>query len=336
MSSLRQESTIPVHDNRAARLRGPSVWPWLEPSDHLGSLPTPSIDWPRISIVTPNFNYGHLIEMTMRSVILQDYPNLEYIVIDDGSTDNSVELIQKYSSKLAYFEHQPNQGQYPTINKGFSKATGEICAWLNSDDIYLPWTLRMVATVFLQFPEVHWIAGRFTGIQDGVIHQIGGLRAFPRPMIRAGLFHDEGGGYGFIQQESCFWRRGLWERAGGLKEDLRYAADFELWTRFAQYYDLHAVSTVLGGFSFRGNENRSRANWQQFMDDVDKTVREIRRDRRSTEARLARRIALHEFIRYRVGRRIATRLFPVDDLRGPTLTWDFSQRRYVAGSARLF
>ena len=205
--------TIAAQIAGTAAIQGLSVWPWLDPRDDLtGSPLLENNNWPRISIVTPNCNYGHLIEMTMRSVILQSYPNLEYIVIDDGSTDNSVEVIERYSSKLAYFEHQPNQGQYPTINKGFSRATGDICAWLNSDDIYLPWTLRTVATIFSLFPNVHWIVGRLTQIQDGVVHGVGPYRSFPRAMIRAGLFHELGGGYGYIQQESCFWRRSLWRK----------------------------------------------------------------------------------------------------------------------------
>ncbi len=329
--------TIAAQSAGTTAIQGLSIWPWLDTCDNRSRSPLlETNNWPRISIVTPNFNYGHLIEMTMRSVILQSYPNLEYIVIDDGSTDESVKVIDRYSSQLAYFEHQSNQGQYPTINKGFSKATGEICGWLNSDDIYLPWTLKTVATIFSRFPDVHWIHGHVTQIQDGVVHAVGPYRPFPREMIRAGLFHEIGGGYGYIQQESCFWRRRLWEKAGGLRTDLGYAADFELWTRFARHEKLHAVSTILGGFTERMNQNRSRLNRQQYINDVDKSIREIRRDPNSCEARLARRLARHEYVAGRLSYRVANKFFSVRDLRGPTLMWDFSQGCYVAGTASIF
>lgn len=307
-----------------------SVWPWLEPGDGFSHATSNHEKLPRISIVTPNCNYGHLIEMTIRSVILQRYPNLEYIVIDDGSTDNSVEVINKYASQLAYFEQHPNQGQYATINKGFSKATGEIFAWLNSDDIYLPWTLRTVAAIFSQFPDVDWIIGRSSGIQDGVVQSVSGLQPFPRPLIRAGLFHTGPGGCGrYIQQESTFWRRSLWERTGGLRTDLLYAADFELWTRFAEYADLHAVSTLLGGFTVRKNENRSIVNRHLYMNEVELVTRHLRENIGSPEARLARRVRLNQKVScYRFCYKIANTLIPLTDLRGPILTWNFNESCY--------
>jgi len=112
-------------------------WPWTEESKQLPDKLPDGSDWPKISIVTPNYNYGHFIEETIRSVLLQGYPNLDYIIVDGGSTDNSVEIIKKYEPWLTYWVSETDKGQVDAINKGFTKATGEIYAWLNSDDLLL-------------------------------------------------------------------------------------------------------------------------------------------------------------------------------------------------------
>ena len=102
----------------------------------------PDANYPRISIVTPSYNQGQFIEQTIRSVLLQNYPNLEYIIIDGGSTDNTVETIEKYEQYITYWVSEPDRGQSHAINKGFARCTGEIMAWLNSDDLYLPSALK--------------------------------------------------------------------------------------------------------------------------------------------------------------------------------------------------
>lgn len=324
-------------------LNGRSIWPWLEPISDFKDAPPAGGVWPKISIVTPNYNYGHLLEGTIRSVLMQGYPNLEYIIIDDGSVDDSLEVIKKYESKLGYFEHQENQGQYPSINKGFTKATGEICGWINSDDVYLPWTFRVVGRIFVEFPEVDWIVGQPSGIQDGVVHSIYAARPYPRAMIRAGLFNhnvDEIGFGGCIQQESCFWRRGLWEKAGGLRVDLRYAADFDLWPRFAKYAELHSVSTLIGGFTDRGKENRSIANRDKYMDEVKKVAAELRADANSPEARLARKLEIFTAIQRKSKlidfASVVKRFVWLGDVEGPVLRWDFKEARYRRALVSFF
>jgi hypothetical protein len=302
----------------------------MDPAAGLSAGSFSDAPYPKISIVTPNFNYGHLIEATLRSVLMQNYPNLEYIVIDDGSTDNSVEVIKKYESKLGYFEHHQNCGQYPTINKGFSKATGEIFGWLNSDDIYFPWTLTAVAEIFTQFPEIDWIVGNPATIQNGVVHYVHPIRPYPRAMIAAGLFCTSAGGVGFIQQESSFWRRRLWEKAGGLRPSLRYAADFELWMRFSGFAELYSVTTLLGGFTDRGKANRSIANAGQYEQEVEKVIAEVRADPKSPQAVLARQFQRHEKFSsmFRINKRVARRMLPVPALSGPVLRWDFGKSQY--------
>ena len=247
-----------------------SVWPVPE------LLHLPLEAYPKISVVSPNYNYAFTLDRTIHSVVDQKYPNLEYIVIDDGSTDESVDVIKSHSGDLAFWVHQKNSGQYTAINNGFEQANGEIMAWINSDDIYLPWTLHVVAEIFRQFPEIEWIIGRPTQIQNGVIRKVGPLQPYPRELIRSGLFR--GDRLGWIQQESVFWRRSLWEKAGPLRTDLRFAADYELWTRFAEHAELVAASCVLSGFYVR-KTNRHRENLKSYFSEMDQVVAEWPADR---------------------------------------------------------
>ncbi|HLL90905.1 MAG TPA: glycosyltransferase family 2 protein, partial [Tepidisphaeraceae bacterium] len=299
--------------------------------------PEPPGGWPTISVVTPNFNYGGTVEATLRSVLAQRYPRLQHVVVDGGSTDDSLDRIARYRPHLSAVLTGSDRGQYPAINEGFAAATGDVCGWLNSDDIYLPWTLWQVGLIFATFPQIQWITGRPTQIQDGVIHDVGAFRPYPREFVRAGLYNQGDGGFWWIQQESCFWRRGLWEKVGGLDPSYPYAADFDLWQRFAAHADLCAVSTVLGGFSFRGGHNRSAANWDKYVADV----------RRARAASLAdpatpHAVAARELERYRrlkripVVRSVAWRRMKLRELSGPTLTWDFDRSVYRLATARFY
>lgn len=200
-------------------------------------------DHPRISVVTPSFNQGEFLEATLRSVITQGYPNLEYVVVDGGSTDGSADIIERYEADLAYWVSEPDDGHAHALNKGFAETTGEIMCWINSSDMYYPWTLETVAEIFSQLPQVDWIMGTRSMFDD---------RGRPRviaPSFGVNAFDVLAGDYRGIQQESVFWRRGLWERAGGqLDQTLVCAADLDLWLRFVRLTPLCVVETLLGGF----------------------------------------------------------------------------------------
>lgn len=228
-------------------------------------------EFPKISIVTPCYNSAAYLATTMRSILDQGYPNLEYIVVDGGSTDGSVEIIKGFADRLAWWTSEPDAGPYDAINKGFSRATGEIMAWLNADDIYLPTTLMLVASLFKQFPQVRWLAGNtgFMNSADQFI-SIGMLTGgVARDLAARGYYRHDRAGY--LTQEGMFWRRELWEESGGrLDTSLRLAADFELWTRFARYAAPVAVKCLVAGFRRHPKVQRSGAYEAAYREEVHK------------------------------------------------------------------
>ena len=202
-----------------------------------------TMNWPKISLVTPSFNQAPYLEMTLLSVLEQGYPNLEFIVLDGGSTDGSVDIIRKYESQLALWRSKPDDGQYSAVLEGFSRSTGEILGWINSDDRLLPHSLQTVASIFLNHPETEWITGLPTVID------VYGTATVPdeAPLWCRGLFLNKH--YKFIQQESTFWRRSLWEKAGAtLRTESTLAGDLELWVRFFRHAVLQSVRYHFGAF----------------------------------------------------------------------------------------
>ncbi|MDK3019094.1 glycosyltransferase family 2 protein [Pseudodonghicola flavimaris] len=222
----------------------------------------------KISVVTACYNAADYIDVTLRSVLDQGYDGLEYIVIDGGSDDGTQEIIERYRDRLAYYVSEPDGGQYEAIQKGLSRASGEVMCWLNADDIYLPWTLSVVGEIFAAHTDIDWITGQpaFLNRRGQATAVYGGLGAYPRRFIANGWYSRDLGG--FLQQESLFWRRSLWDRAGGLDLSLRYAGDFELWTRFARHADLVPVAVPLAAFRKLPGQQRSSLGAETYDAEV--------------------------------------------------------------------
>lgn len=194
------------------------------------SVHAKDMDWPTISIVTPSYNQGRFLERTIRSVVNQDYPALEYIIVDGGSTDGSVEIIKKYEKHLACWISEKDDGQSHAIRKGFDRATGKILAWLNSDDIYMPGTLLRVGRVFRDEPDVGIVYGNKYLVDEW--DQIIGerrLTPFIPHLSKLGLLY---GGFG-IYQPAAFWAKALYDRVGGIDASFKFTMDTELILRFA-------------------------------------------------------------------------------------------------------
>ncbi|GAX34315.1 glycosyltransferase family 2 protein [Nodularia sp. NIES-3585] len=191
------------------------------------------VTFPRITIITPSYNQGHFIEETIRSVVTQDYPNLEYIIIDGGSKDNTVEIIQQYEKLITYWVSEPDNGQTHAINKGLAKATGEIIAYLNSDDYYLPGTLFKVAEYFCQFPDTDLLNGRCRYVNEQgkkIGDQFGNIEKLEEILDLWGVWWRK---RQFVQPE-VFWSRKATEKVGFFKEELNYVMDYDYWCRILQ------------------------------------------------------------------------------------------------------
>ncbi|HOQ41337.1 MAG TPA: glycosyltransferase family 2 protein [Smithellaceae bacterium] len=233
--------------------------------------------WPKISIVTPSLNQGEFIEEAIRSVLGQGYPCLEYVIIDGNSSDGSVDIIRTYEQQLTYWVSEPDHGQYDAINKGFDKTSGDIMAWLNSDDKYTPWAFSVVADIFSIFPQVEWLttACDLMWDQRGRAVKWGTRGGFNRRAFFKGSNLPKQGWHatGWIQQESTFWRRSLWERAGSrIDASFKLAGDFDLWARFFHHTDLYTVSSPLGGFRAHGDQKSTR-HMESYIEEAKASLR---------------------------------------------------------------
>lgn len=215
------------------------------------------MSYPKITIITPSFNQSQYLEETILSVIGQGYPNLEYIIIDGGSTDGSVDIIKKYADKLSYWISEPDKGMYDALQKGFAKSTGDIMGWANSDDILHKNSLYLVAEL-LQLPGINWIQALTTVIdeKDRIVQAINfgswsRLRHYTDDIC--------------IQQDATFWNRFLWDKAGGyISSEYRLAGDFELWNRFFKHEQLYTPSCLVASFRIRKTGQLSLMNIDEY------------------------------------------------------------------------
>lgn len=215
---------------------------------------------PKISIVTPSFNSSRYISETIQSVISQsgDF-SIEYFVVDKCSTDDTNLIVEEFQRLLKddrfplacngvdlHFVSEDDDGMYDAINKGFEKASGDIFAWLNADDIYLPGALATITKIFSNFQDVHWVKGVTSYITKNTsIWQVGRTLLYTQDWISAGIY---GRDHYFIQQDSVFWRSWLWEKCGSVDSNCKLAGDYSLWIKFAKQTPLVSVRSWVSCF----------------------------------------------------------------------------------------
>jgi glycosyltransferase involved in cell wall biosynthesis len=226
--------------------------------------------WPSIALVTPSFNAAPFLPACLSSVLDQHYPHLQYVVMDGGSTDGSVDSIKAHAGQLLYWTSRPDEGPYPAITAGFAKTDAEIMGWIGADDILLPWALRIVGGIFRDCPDVSWVTSEapMEIAADGLPYTTWRMPGFTKRGFRS---RENSRGPGSapmaacIQQESTFWRRSLWEKAGArFASHIKLAGDFELWDRFFDHALLYSVDLPLGAFRRHGNTQKRVASGAQY------------------------------------------------------------------------
>lgn len=220
----------------------------------------------KISIITPSFNQGHFIEETIKSVLYQKHSNLEYIIVDGGSTDGTLNTLKKYEGKLRWTSEKDN-GQSEAINKGIQMATGDIISFLNSDDQYFPYTLYEVVTFFKKNPHAYWVTGDYY-IIDAKGKRIRSYVRWYKKFLRyfSSLFTLSVANY--VIQPSTFWRRDVLETIGLFDESLQYDMDYDYWLRLGKKYRLYAINRPLSLFRLHGSSKSGLHYRKQFDEEI--------------------------------------------------------------------
>lgn len=225
----------------------------------------------KFSIITPTYNSGKYLTETIKSVVSQkgDF-EFEYIIVDGGSDDETLDIIKKYAEEYPFIRwiSEKDNGMYDAINKGFSMATGDIFAYINSDDVYEPKAFNTISKVFKKFPEIQWVKG-ITLISNEKLETIKTPHCFifNQEWIRKGIY----GRYAyFIHQDSAFWRKELWEKIGKIPEDIKLAGDYYLWTQFAKYSPLWSIDYTVS--RFRKRKGQLSENMSKYRKEQEKIV----------------------------------------------------------------
>jgi glycosyltransferase involved in cell wall biosynthesis len=224
---------------------------------------------PRVSIVTPTLNQGAYVERAIRSVLEQDYVNLEYIVIDGGSTDGTLDVIRRYESQIAYWVSERDEGQVDAIEKGLAAATGELFAYINSDDYYLPGAVSALVRPFLDDAETQWSAGtcRYEHA-DGTLERL--EVPGPPPVARRRTVDE----CWYVPQASSLWRTSVFDRVGGLRRDLHYVFDSEFAIRLVLegiepvFVDAEVATRYLHDDAKSASPERFAAEWDGVRRDL--------------------------------------------------------------------
>lgn len=313
---------------------GKTGWPWT--AAPAGGASFDAGPWPRITVVTPSYNQGSYVEETIRSVLLQGYPNLEYLVIDGGSTDESAAIIERYGPWLSYWVSEQDRGQSDAINKGFARATGEVMNWLNSDDLLLPGALHAIGAAARANPGAA-IAGDVIRFGDGVKGE--------QRLRQRGLTYEHMVKYwtraAFYQQPGLYFPRAAYEAAGGIDESLWNSMDYDLFCRLLRHtpvvyldqplihFRYHAASKTItmGDFFLRERLRASQRYWPGVVSAAE--AREARRyTARFYTRRAVRRLAQGQAERARELFAEAWRLAPGAALVEPwAMSFGFVRRR---------
>jgi glycosyltransferase involved in cell wall biosynthesis len=239
---------------------GMTGWPWTEESPRLPGDPA----WPRVSIITPSYNQGQFLEETIRSVLLQGYPDLEYIVIDGGSTDGSVDVLRRYARWLTDWVSEPDRGQTHALNKGLARATGEICNWINSDDSFLPGALAQVASVYRANPGCVVAAS----VQN--VYEMGGLPPRLETCVQTNLCLEAlvryWEGRFVFHQPGVFFPRDAWLDVGGLDESLTYVMDYDFLCRILTRVNVCYLDSAVARFRFHPGTKTVSHHLEMFVE----------------------------------------------------------------------
>ena len=298
----------PTLDDLPEPLTPGTGWPWTEESAQLPDTMPNNRPWPRVSMVTPSYNQGQFLEETIRSVLLQGYPDLEYMIMDGGSSDESVEIIQRYAPWLAYWKSEPDQGQTHALNRGWARATGDIYAWINSDDLLVPGALGLAANA-LSDRGAHWICGGASVI-DTLGREVAVEMPRPHLTMENMIATWERPSYSYPQMSSYVTAEVV-ESAGPLRENLAYVMDHEYWMRLVSLgYDPRLMQTVLSRYRLH-EESKTVSASHRFIQEAVQVADEYRARLRLQGSAVRRSIA-H-------GRALAAlekmKLFPLDGSR---------------------
>jgi glycosyltransferase involved in cell wall biosynthesis len=219
---------------------------------------------PKISIVTPVFNCAKYIEETIQSVLAQDYQNIEYIIIDGGSTDGTCEVIEKYSKQINFFVSEKDQGMYDALDKGFKMAEGKYLSWLNADDLYFNNCISRTIEL-MEKNNYQWINGISATLLEKEI-KLRPLYHYPSIIIKNRLMTPCL--WGYIPQESTIFTKELYIKSGGINRELKYAGDFDLWNKFSKNSELISINIPIG--IFRKRDNQISQNQKIYLREVNK------------------------------------------------------------------
>jgi glycosyltransferase involved in cell wall biosynthesis len=242
--------------------------------------------FPRITIITPVIGAAQHLEATLRSVIYQCYPNLEYIAIDDDTSNENREILQRYRAHLQWQNCPPGTELCAALNVAFANASGEILGWLEPGDMLLTNGLHVIGSVFTSFPDIEWITGRPFNFS------LGGLPTGLKHLERWSRIRFLAGGNKYLHRDTTFWRRTLWERAGGsLATEYGLAGEFEMFMRFFRYARLYSVDALIGGYRTHPGSHSATGSHRRYNQICDQIAdRELARVRGAYGAKLFRQL----------------------------------------------